>query len=84
MMSEAFAADCGVSTLPEVRQLLRGAERLVTQYGDKADLVAAQLADACFTAGDESAGHRWAKIFLILATSHAPNLGQPEITAGLN
>ena len=83
-MYEASAGDSDNSTAPEIRLLLRGAERLVTRYGDRADLVAAQLADAFFTAGDDVAGHRWAKIFRILAVSHASLRARIGASTGLH
>jgi hypothetical protein len=50
--------------------VLADAERLVAAHGDQADIVAAQLADSSFRAGDETAGVRWIKIFRLIAASH--------------
>jgi hypothetical protein len=49
--------------------LTHDVERLLQQHGGGADLAAARLADAAFSAGDDIAGDRWAKIFRILAAS---------------
>ena len=53
------------------RLLLREAEQLVAQFGETADLVAAQLADVFFQSGDSVAGSRWTAIFQIVAAWHS-------------
>ena len=84
-MSESSADESGDCSAPEFRLLVRGAERLVSHYGDRADMVAAHLADASFTAGDHVAGRRWAQIFRMLAASHASNADRRRATtAGLH
>ena len=65
------------------KPVLRGAERLVMQHGDKADLIAARLADACFRAGDEIAGNHWTKIFRVLARSQLRHLRERLGTAAI-
>ena len=56
--------------------LIHDAERLLQQHGDEADLAAARLADACFSAGDNIAGNRWTKIFQMLSAFHIRNVSK--------
>ncbi len=70
MNSEQIAAVSGSDHLSSKKELVRAAEELVGEHGDAADLVAARLADSCFSAGDRAAGFRWSKIFVILAVAH--------------
>jgi hypothetical protein len=70
MKSASYRAGGYSYVLPWKKPLLREAERLVSEYGDKADLVAAQFADSSFRAGNRTAGNRWAKVFRVLAKSH--------------
>lgn len=51
-------------------QLLKDADRLVTEHGEDADHIAARRADASFLDGDVSAGARWLKIFRRIAMAH--------------
>ncbi len=76
MGSFAYAV-CGRGhSSPENRLLFRDAERLMKEHGDTADVAAARLADACFSAGDNKAGNRWLKIFNILAATHIRSAGK--------
>jgi hypothetical protein len=51
-------------------QLLKDADRLVTEHGQDADHVAAHRADSLFRDGDLHGGSRWLKIFRRIAMAH--------------
>jgi hypothetical protein len=51
-------------------QLLRDADRLVTEHGEDADQIAARRADSLFLDGNVSGGTRWLKIFRRIAMAH--------------
>jgi hypothetical protein len=54
----------------EEHQLLKDADRLLTEHGEEADHVAARQADSLFRNGDISGGTRWLKIFRRIAIAH--------------
>ena len=70
MKSEVLAVCERDGSSRAYRLLLREAGQLIAQFGDSADLVAAQLADRFFQSGDDEAGRRWTTIFQIVAASH--------------
>jgi len=70
MKSEAAAVQLRGNFLPEDQSLSADAGRLVEEHGDQADVVAAQLANSSFLAGDDATGVRWMNIFRLIATSH--------------
>lgn len=51
-------------------QLLKDADRLLTEHGEEADHVAAHRADSLFRNGDIPGGARWLKIFRRIAMAH--------------
>jgi len=51
-------------------QLLKDADRLLTEHGEEADHVAAHRADSLFRDGDMHGGTRWLKIFRRIAMAH--------------
>jgi len=70
MNSEQFDCKSPRVDSSTTTDLVREAERLLGEHGDKADVVAARLADASFSTGDRAGGFRWSKIFVILAVAH--------------
>ena len=70
-MHHAFdsAASCEDGGHDE-HQLLKDADRLLTEHGEEADHVAAHRADSLFRNGDTHGGTRWLKIFRRIAMAH--------------
>jgi hypothetical protein len=69
-MESKFRVTRGHGSAPAHQLSRQEAEQLIKQFGETADLVAAQLADSFFLAGDHEAGTRWTKIFRAIAESH--------------
>jgi hypothetical protein len=83
-MSQKYFAGRDLSAASRTKEIARDVDLLMIKYGDEADVIAARRADRSFRTGDETAGHRWAQIFLILAGRHLSAYEQFENTQAVS